>query len=121
MAKKVVENKALMIGAMILLGLFIAFLLNNFTTEGVYEIGSCTYNQHSCEFETEAWDGACTDEITDQCCADIRKCGGQVVENPMECGIYYCKADENLCFPQFNIATTTYNCECKNFNDVNFN
>lgn len=86
----------------ILLGMFILFLANNFTTQGVYDVVSCTWNQHECNITADCeceyeWDGICTNEIKDECCIDIDMCNGQVVENPYECYHYYCTDPNKFC------------------------
>ena len=95
---------------MLLLGMFILFALNNFSTEKVYDVISCTFNKHSCECDCPDWDGTCTDEITDECCMDIRWCGG-TVENGYECLDKYCEDEGYTCGYDFTL--TGIKCECQ--------
>lgn len=95
------------------LGIIVLFLVNNFTVKKAYEVVSCTYNQYSCE--APAWNGQCTDEIRDQCCIDVRICGG-TVGNPMECYTKYCTASNNFCKP-FSRIDGLWDCRCADIND----
>lgn len=90
------------------MGMAFLFLLNNFSTEGIYKFVSCTYNQHECD--NACWDGVCTDEIIDECCVDIRYCEGGV-DAEWECLDRYCVEEGKTCVAQFNIDRLECGCE----------
>lgn len=98
MAKK--KNNTALIATisilMLLLGMFVLFALNNFSTEQVYKVISCTFNKHDCECDCPDWDGTCTQEIEDKCCMDIRWCGG-TVNYEYECLDKYCEDEGYTC------------------------
>lgn len=117
------KNKNILSGGLIAfcVGILILFLLNNFTTAGVYEVVSCTFNQHSCYFnescpdcpDCEDWNGDCTQEIKNDCCDPVRVCSGQFVQNYYDCFDLYCWTDNYKCEPVEQIQGG-YKCTCEN-------
>lgn len=91
----------------------VVVLAINMTIQPVYDIGACTFNQYSCEFETPDWDGVCTTEMEDECCEDIRLCSGQLVDDPLDCYDKYCWTSGESCYPEFQIDAGNYKCTCK--------
>jgi hypothetical protein len=102
------SNKWWMIVVAFIVGVIVLFLFNNFTTQEVYEGVSCTYNQNSCDYP--AWDGQCTDDVSDKCCTSIRTCEG-IVANPRDCLDKYCYAEGNTCDAVLRIDGQ-YECKC---------
>lgn len=114
---------------LIVIGMAILFLLNNFTTQGVYNVVSCTWNENECNGTTDpgstiGWDGECTQEIEDECCdyMDVRMCGGQDVgQEPWLCETYYCEEADHACRPDSHYDDQTgeywYECECYDVTD----
>jgi len=103
-----------------LLGAFILFLINNFWTQGAYDLISCSYNENDCDGgcgdagDCDDWDGVCTSEIEDDCCTSIRTCAGQIVSNPYECYKYYCFDNNQICKPieQEGLGLLSFKCTC---------
>ena len=94
---------------------FVTILLTVFainkTKPVVYELGACTFNNFECDFA--AWNGNCTDEIKNQCCAptvDIRWCSGNYEDADM-CSDKYCQDAGYTCLGVYHIAGG-YECKC---------
>lgn len=97
-------------------GILILFLANNFTTPGIYEAVSCTFNHHSCNdtidvCDVPGWDGQCTSEIKNECCDPIRMCAGQIVDNYEDCLDQYCYEEDKYCDAIIQIQGG-YKCTC---------
>lgn len=106
--------------AAFVLGIILLFVVNNWTTQGVYDIVSCTYNQNDCPGcgEDADWNGDCTYEIKNECCFNVDVCGGQRVDNFEDCYHYYCTDSNKYCGvvdEEYNQDAGTYKyiCGCK--------
>ena len=119
--------KQYLIGA-VLLGALLIFLLNNFTSQGVYNVVSCTWNENVCNGTADpgsvlSWDGVCTDGIIDECCdyIDVRLCAGEENNEPWMCDTKYCEGVDEACYAEEEYDDQTgeynYNCVCKDVND----
>lgn len=66
----------------------------------------------------DMWAGNCTDAlaqtIQDECCIDVRMCGG-IVDNPSLCYTEYCTATGEHCVPVefYDIGVLKYECKCE--------
>ncbi len=124
MAQKWYKDKRIWTG--IILGVIILFLINNFWIgPKPYDFVSCTYNKFSCSGGgSTGWNGTCTDEIKQACCASIDYCGGQIVDNPNQCLHYYCPSSGKYCKPIYQISTTyigdKWKCECATLEEYPF-
>ena len=78
----------------------------NQTVPAAYDFGACTFNVYECDYEIE-----CTDDIVDECCMDIRLCGGSTTV-PEYCYTQYCPEEGKMCVPEYNVAGG-YDCICK--------
>lgn len=80
----------------------------------VFDLSCCTYNNFTCENRTKerAWDGKCTDRIIDECCIDVRMCGGQIVDHAWDCPTRYCVENGEVCMPVPLVQGDKYQCTC---------
>ena len=85
----------------------------NMTIPVAYEIGACTFNKFSCDYDI-----VCTDEIIDECCTPIRVCAGQLVDDPLDCYDDYCYEVGHKCIPEYDVAASKYACTCEAVVDI---
>jgi hypothetical protein len=95
-------NKGILIGLFVA-GLVTMCLLSYF---GIFNCAGCG--------ESITWDGQCTANITEECCMDIRMCGG-IVDNPSLCYTKYCEASGEHCVPVDGgeIQEGQFECKCE--------
>lgn len=96
-----------------LIGVIVLYYLNNHSTQKIYNVVSCTQNEYSCNF---TWNHVCTDEMEDECCEEIRYCGG-TVQSPYDCLDKYCTESGKYCMGEYN-TLGMYTCGCQPISPV---
>jgi hypothetical protein len=94
-----------------LIGMVALFALINFVNQGLYSTGCCWLNGNfSCGMDCPDWNGECTSEIKDECCMDVRMCGG-TVSDPSDCWDDYCTTEGKMCDGVYQVGGM-YECKC---------